>query len=70
MVTVVDRGGPLFAATFNVTVPLPLPDAAPATVTHVGSLLTAVQPHQPPAVTVTAIEPPAAGSAWLVGEMP
>jgi hypothetical protein len=44
--------GPGFAATLNVTVPLPLPGVPAVTVIH-GALLVAVQLHPAPAVTFT-----------------
>lgn len=56
------------AAALNVTVPEPVPDAPPVTVSHV-ALLTAV--HEQPTVAVTAIElvPPALDMLTLVGLM-
>jgi hypothetical protein len=67
MVTVPLRAPPVFAATFNVTVPLPLPVAPLVTVIHV-ALLVAGRAHPLGAVTVT-LTPvvPAAGTAADVG---
>jgi hypothetical protein len=50
------------AAALNATVPLPVPLAPEVTVSHDVLLLTAVQAHVAPAVTVTEPVPPAAPS--------
>lgn len=69
IVTVPDRVPPVFAATFTLTEPLPLPLAPLAIVSH-GALLVAVQ-VQPAAVDTATFTPfaPAAGTDWLVGLM-
>ena len=59
---------PVFAATFTLTVPFPLPDAPAVTVIH-ESLLTAVHAHDVVAVTVTEAAPPAEEADRLVGAM-
>src|SRR5205814_4556552 len=58
----------VFAATLNVTLPLPEPDAPVVTVIHV-ALLTAVHAQPVGAVTVVLPVPPAAATDWLVGEI-
>jgi hypothetical protein len=58
----------VLAATFNETVPLPLPDAPAVTVIH-ESLLTAVHAHDVVALTDTLTAPPLEVADWLVGEM-
>ncbi len=57
MVSVPVRFLPLFEATLNLTVPLPLPDAPEVTVIH-ESLLVAVQPQPVPAETATGVPAP------------
>jgi hypothetical protein len=67
IVNVPVRAFPLFAATVNWTVPLPLPLAPDVTVIQ-DSPVVAVQAH--PAAVVTATgdpAPPAAAIDWLVG---
>jgi hypothetical protein len=59
---------PALAATVNVTVPEPVPAAPVLTVIH-AALLTAVQVHPVPAVTVLLPLPPAATIDCDVGEM-
>jgi hypothetical protein len=59
---------PAFAATVNVTVPDPVPAAPVLTVIH-AALLTAVQVHPVPALTVLLPLPPAAETDCDVGEM-
>ena len=58
----------LFAPTLNDTEPLPVPEPPPVTVIHV-LLLTAVQLHQAPAVTVLVPRPPEEANDWLVDEI-
>ncbi len=58
-VSVAVRAAPVFAATVNVTVLLPLPDAPAEIVTKV-ALLVAAHVHPVPAVTGTDAVPPAA----------
>src|SRR5207244_7607218 len=58
----------VFAATLNVTLPLPEPDAPVVTVIHV-ALLTAVHAQPVGAVTVVLPVPPPATTDWLVGEI-
>src|SRR5439155_1214563 len=58
----------VFAATLNVTLPLPEPDAPVVTVIH-ASLLTAVHAHPVGAVTVVLPVPPPATTDWLAGEI-
>jgi hypothetical protein len=58
----------VLAATFNETVPLPLPDAPDVTAIH-ESLLTAVHAHDVVAVTVTLAAPPADVADRPVGAM-
>ena len=55
------------AAAVKATEPLPAPDAPLVTVSQVGSLLTAVQPHAAAAVTVVEPVPPAAVTGCAVG---
>ena len=70
MVKVPLRAGPLFEATENVTLPLPLPLAGDVTVIH-DALLVAVHPHPPEAVTVTEVfVEPAAAVENVVGLTP
>jgi hypothetical protein len=57
----------VFAATLNVTVPGPEPDAPVTMVTHV-ALLAAVHAQPAPAVTVLVPVPPAAVNDWIVGD--
>ena len=57
IVSVPLRAAPLFAATVNATVPLPLPDPPLAIDIH-GAFADAV--HEQPAAAVTATEPPPA----------
>lgn len=59
MVSVPVRGGPVVAATVNVTLPLAEPDVAPWMEIH-GTAVDAVHAHALPAVTVTVAEPPVA----------
>ena len=60
---------PVFAATLNVTVPLPVPLAPELIVIHDAPLV-AVHGHPPAAETVMGVPaPPAAATVWLVGEM-
>ena len=67
MVSVPVRFLPLFEATLNLTVPLPLPDAPEVTVIH-ESLLVAVQPQPAPAETATGVPaPPSLSIDCLVG---
>ena len=66
---VVLRAGPELAAAVNVTVPLPVPDAPPVTVSQLVSLLEAVQLHQLPVVTVTVDVPPLLVDDPLDGEI-
>ena len=58
----------VFAATVNVTEPLPEPVAPPVTVIH-AALLAAVHAQPVPAVTVLLPLPPAAVNDWLSGEI-
>ena len=62
------RAPPLFAATVNVTDPLPLPDAALAVEIH-GAFATAVHAQPLPAVIAIVPVPPAAATDWLAGEI-
>ena len=57
----------VLAAALKATVPLPVPLAPDVTVSQDVLLLTAVQAHVAPAVTVTEPVPPAEPSDWLVG---
>ncbi len=57
---------PVFGATENVTVPVPVPDAPPVTVIH-EAFDTAVHVQVAPVVTLTLPVPPLFGNAWLVG---
>ncbi len=69
IVSVADLPGvAVLAAAVNPTLPLPLPVAPLEIVTHDAPLV-AVQAHPAAAVTVTVPGPPAAGSAWLAGEI-
>jgi hypothetical protein len=68
IVTVPDRPGPLVDAIARFTVPLPEPLAPDETVIH-ETLLFAVHAQPPPAVTVTAVFPPDAGSDRVSGAM-
>ena len=61
MVMVPVRAAPVFAATLNATVPLPLPLAPAVTVIH-AALPLAVQLHPSPAVTATVPVSPGAAS--------
>ncbi len=60
------RGGPVWAATENCTVPLPLP-LAPAVMVIQASLLAAVHAHPVAVVTLTEPDPPPAGTVCEVG---
>jgi hypothetical protein len=64
--TVPERAVALLAATVSFTVPFPLPLAPDAMVIQL-TLLVAVQPQPPPAVTATLTSPPDAGTDWLDG---
>jgi hypothetical protein len=68
IVTVPERPGPLVAAIVRFTVPLPEPLPPDETVIH-ETLLFAVHAQPAPAVTVTALLPPDAGSDRLSGAM-
>jgi hypothetical protein len=69
MVNVPVRSPPVFAATLNVTVPLPLPLEPVVTVIQL-ALLTAVQAQPDCVVTATGPPvPPEALNVWLVGAM-
>jgi hypothetical protein len=58
IVSVPLRAVPVFAATVNATVPLPVPEEPPVIVNH-GTLATAVHPQEPAdAVTVPEPDPP------------
>ena len=54
-VRTVERAAPALAATENVTVPGPVPDALPVTASQLGSLLAAVHAHHAPVETPTDI---------------
>jgi hypothetical protein len=58
IVNVALRAAPVFAATANVAVPLPVPEA-PAEIVRKAALLVAVHVHPVPAVTGTEPDPPA-----------
>jgi hypothetical protein len=58
----------LFEATATETVPLPLPAAPDATVSH-AALLEAVQAHELPVVTLTRVVPPEASDVFATGVM-
>ena len=60
--------GSLLATTVNVTVPLPVPDAPPVTVTQL-TFDAAVQAHVDPAVTFVLPLPPLFGTDCPVGEI-
>jgi hypothetical protein len=60
------RAVPGFAATMNVTVPLPLPDVALLMVIH-GALLVAVQAHPAVVVIATLPTPPVASMFCVAG---
>jgi hypothetical protein len=62
------RAAPVFAATVNVTVPLPRPVGEDVTVIH-DALLDALQSQAPCVCTVREPEPPVAGKLWLPGEI-
>jgi len=69
IVSVPVRAPPVFAATVNVTVPLPVPLAPLAIVIQL-ALLLAVHVQPDCVVTVTGPPvPPSVGNAWLVGLM-
>ena len=68
MVIVPVRCGPVFAATENWVVPLPLPLAPAVTVIH-AALLVAVHAQPVAAMTLTDPDPPLAVKVWLVGLM-
>jgi len=70
MVSVPERGEPSpFAAALNISVPLPVPDAALVIASH-GAFDAAVHPQLGSlAVTVTDPLPPPTGIGWLVGEI-
>ena len=69
MVNVPVRSPPVFAATLNVTVPLPL-TLEPAVSVIQLALLTAVQAQPGCVVTATGPPvPPEASNVWLVGAM-
>ncbi len=68
IVSVPVRLDPVFAATPNVTEPLPDPVAPPVMVIH-DALLDAVQPQPVAAVTLLLPLPAAAVNDWLVGEI-
>jgi hypothetical protein len=63
-VSVPDRGSPVLACTLYPTVPLPVP-LDPAVMPIHATLLVAVQPQPPAAVTSTVPVPPFAGTFWL-----
>jgi hypothetical protein len=60
------RAAPAFAATLYPTEPFPVPVAPAVTVSH-GALLTAVQAHPAPDVTVTVPAYAFASTFWLGG---
>ena len=62
------RAAPVFAATVNVTTPLPRPVGEDVTVIH-EALLDAFQSQAPCVCTEMDPEPPAAGKLWLPGEI-
>jgi len=68
MVIVPVRCGPVFAATENCVVPLPLPLAPEVTVIQ-AALLAAVHAQPVAVVTLTEPEPPLAVKVWLAGLM-
>ena len=68
IVSVPVRLDPVFAATPNVTEPVPDPVAPPVMVIH-DALLDAVQPQPVAAVTLLLPVPAAAVNDWLVGEI-
>jgi hypothetical protein len=69
MVSVPVRSEPVFGATVNPTVPLPVPDAAVVIVSH-ASFAVAVQLHDDAeAVTATDPEPPVSSTRCPVGEI-
>ena len=68
MVSAPERGPPEFAATLDCTVPLPLPLAPEATVSH-GTVLAAVQSQPAPAVTETLPVPPPDGGLAAGGRI-
>ena len=63
IVTVPSRCAPPFAAALNLSVPFPLPEAAPVIVIH-GSPATPFQEHPVSVVTSIVPGPPAAGTVW------
>jgi hypothetical protein len=68
MVIVPVRASPVFSAIVTLTLPLPVPDAAPAIVSH-GALLAAVHEQLVPVVTLTVSLAPPAHTEWLPGEI-
>jgi len=56
------RCPPVFGAALNRTVPFPLPDAFPVTVSQPVSLLAAFHPHPSPVRTSNVPVPPPAGT--------
>jgi hypothetical protein len=62
------RAAPLLAATLNVTVPLPLPDA-PLAIAIQSADARAVHAQPLRAVTLIVPVPPLAGSDWFAGEI-
>src|SRR4051794_26814644 len=67
MVSVPDRAAPVFAATVNATVPLPVPDAPPVTVSQPTFAPAVHAQVGADAVTVTDPEPPPSATLWPVG---
>jgi hypothetical protein len=69
IVSVPVLAAPVFAAAANATVPLPVPDAPPVSVSH-GALAVAVHAQVPAdAVTATEPEPPVSATLCPVGEI-
>jgi hypothetical protein len=66
IVSVPLRAAPLFVATAKLTVPFPLPDAAPLIEIH-EAFDAAVHAQPLPAVTATEPLPPLASTDWLLG---
>jgi hypothetical protein len=61
IVAVPDLGAPVFSWIASFTEPVPVPEVPELPVSH-DALLDAVQPHPPGDVTVTLVEPAAAGT--------
>ena len=69
IVSVPVRAAAVFAATANATVPLPVPEAPPVTVSH-GAFALAVHAHVlAEAVTATVPDAPVSATFWPVGEI-